>query len=324
MAPPQRLVSVVIATYNTGDYLPLAVRSALDQTYPMVDIHVVDDGSTDGTRQAMEQFRDHPSVKYYYQSNQGQAKARNKGIRESQGEYIAFLDADDVWMPRKLEKQLPLLESSERIGVAYSLRTFIDESGNVLPTPTVECHRGKITARLLVDNCVGFSTSVVRRECLDKLGGFDESLAVSDDHELWLRVSTKYDFEFLEESTSWYRVWPHQISTNYMKRFEYRSKIIERFLRQHPNVIDEATISEAWARAYLGRGYGSARIEGRRFEALMDFICALRFRPTCPVTWKEILKLPIRKFYRGAPMGALLNDGLSYFGWSGRSPTERR
>jgi len=278
----------------------------------MVEIHVVDDGSTDGTRQAMEQFRGHPSVKYHYQSNQGPASARNKGICESQGEYIAFLDADDVWMPRKLEKQLPLLESSDSTGVAYSRRTFIDESGNVLPTPRVDCRRGTITARLLVDNFVGFSTSVVRRKCLETLGGFDDSLADSEDHELWLRVSTKYDFDFLEESTSWYRVWSRQLSTNYMKRFEYRVKIIERFLRQHPNVIDEATINEAWARTYVGRGYCSARTEGRRMEALMDFISALRFRPTCPLAWKEILKLPIRNFYRGEPLK------------NGQAPTERR
>jgi len=290
----------------------------------MVEIHVVDDGSTDGTRQAMEQFRGHPSVKYHYQANQGQASARNKGIRESQGEYIAFLDADDVWMPRKLEKQLPLLESSDTTGVAYSLRTFIDENGNVLPTPTVDCHRGKVTARLLVDNFVGFSTSVVRRACLEKVGGFDESLAVSDDHDLWLRISTECDFDFLKESTSWYRVWPRQISTNYVKRFEYRVKIIERFLRQHPNAIDEATVNEAWARAYMGRGYCSARIEGRRVAALMDFISALRFRPTCALAWKEILKLPMRTFYHSVLTGALLKDGLSYFGWPSRSPAERR
>lgn len=301
MAPAQKLVSVVIATYNTGEYLPLAVRSALEQTYPMVEIHVVDDGSTDGTRQALEHFTGNPRITYHYQPNQGQARARNKGICESQGEYIAFLDADDVWMPGKLEKQLPLLEGSERIGVAYSRSTLIDERGHVLPTPKTDCYRGNVTARMLAHNFVGFSTSVVRRECFEKLGGFDESFAMGDDYELWLRLSTKYEFDYLEESTAYYRVWPRQLSKNFRKRFECRIKMIERFLRQHPHVIDEATINEAWARAYMGRGYYSARVEGKRVEALMDYISALRRRPTWSMPWKEILKLLITPIYRSEP-----------------------
>ena len=90
------LVSVVIATYNMADYLPLAVRSVLDQTYGNVEVVVVDDGSTDRTLDAIEAFRDNPRVKYLVQSNSGQAAAKNHGVRESSGSYIAFLDADDM------------------------------------------------------------------------------------------------------------------------------------------------------------------------------------------------------------------------------------
>lgn len=302
MTQRQKLVSVVIATHNAAPYLPLAIRSALEQTSPVTEIHVVDDGSTDGTRQAMEPFRDHPGIIYHYQAKRGQASAKNAGIRASRGDYVAFLDADDVWMPRKLERQLPLFDRSDRIGVVHSRRTFIDQHGDILPTPPLDFHRGTVTARLLVANFVGFSTAVVRRECFEQLGGFDEAQAMGDDHDMWLRISTKYDFDYLEESTSYYRVWPRQLSNDYMKRFECRMALMQRFLRQHPSAIDEETIKEAWATAYVGRGYQSARIEGKRFEAFRDFLCALRFRPLWPLAWKELLKLLIRNVYQPRPL----------------------
>src|SRR5258706_7912213 len=96
------LVSVVIATYNMARYLPLAVRSALDQTYKNIEVLVVNDGSTDDTQSVMAPFLNDPRVKYYTQENKGQAGTKNRGIRQSKGDYIAFLDADDMWALNKL------------------------------------------------------------------------------------------------------------------------------------------------------------------------------------------------------------------------------
>src|SRR5258705_11081136 len=102
------LVSVVIATYNMARYLPLAVRAALDQKYKNIEVLVVNDGSTDDTQCVMAPFLDDSRVRYYTQKNKGQAAAKNRGIHESRGDYIAFLDADDMWALDKLEVQLPL------------------------------------------------------------------------------------------------------------------------------------------------------------------------------------------------------------------------
>src|SRR3954469_14607922 len=114
------LVSVVIATYNTARYLPLAIRSALAQTYAPLEIHVVDDGSTDRTQEVLQEFRRDRRIIVHQQPNRGQAAAKNRGIAASRGSLVAFLDADDLWHADKLATQVPLLLADPRAGVIYS------------------------------------------------------------------------------------------------------------------------------------------------------------------------------------------------------------
>lgn len=288
------LVSVVIATYNMAQYLPLAVQSVLNQTFPNLEINVVDDGSTDNTREVIEQFSSDPRVHYHYQRNTGQAAAKNKGIQESKGDFIAFLDADDIWMPQKLEKQLPLFGASKNVGVVYSTITYINEKGEILTTPKVNCYRGRITGRLLVENFVSFNTSIVRRECFESFGLFDESLPMGIDYDLWLRMSTKYEFDYVEEPTIYYRIWPGQMSKNYVKRYECGIKIMERVFKQHPGIVDKGIVKEAWAHTYVGRGNCWFNFEKDRTKALNDYLQALKYKITYIPAWKGIAKLFFR------------------------------
>lgn len=287
------LVSVVIATYNMGKYLPFAVRSVLEQTYTHLEIHVVDDGSTDNTSEEIKQFTNDPRVHYHYQTNKGQASAKNKGIQESKGDFIAFLDADDMWMPQKLEKQLPLFGASKNVGVVYSNFRYINENGEMLTTPKLNCYRGKITGRLLVENFVPFNTTIVRRECFDEIGTFDESLSMGIDYDLWLRMSTKYEFDYIEEPTIYYRIWPGQMSKNYAKRYECAVKIMNKFLEQNPDIVNKKTIDEAWAHTYVGRGNCWFNFERDRTKALKDYLQALKHKMTYMPAWKGIVKLLI-------------------------------
>jgi glycosyltransferase involved in cell wall biosynthesis len=126
------LVSVVIASYNMAAYLPLTVKSVLDQVYRNIEVIIIDDGSTDGTKEAVRPYLDDPRVKYLFQENKGQAAAKNYGIRESRGEYVAFLDGDDMWVSEKLEQQMPLFLHSKDVGVVYSRVLYIDETGKEL------------------------------------------------------------------------------------------------------------------------------------------------------------------------------------------------
>jgi glycosyltransferase involved in cell wall biosynthesis len=280
------LVSVVIATYNMARFLPLALRSALDQSYENMEVLVIDDGSQDDTQAAMAPFRGDHRVRYIFQQNGGQASAKNHGIRQAQGEYVAFLDADDLWTPDKLERQMPLFLRSPAVGIVYSRVACIDEAGRELRIEGYDLFRGRVSGPLLISNFIGFGTSVVRKECFDRLGSFDESIGMGIDYDLWLRFSTQYEFDYVDRPLLRYREWPGQMSRNWRVRYLNGIAIMKNFLRNFPDVVDQRTVNEAWAHTYTGFGY-CAR-ESRRTEALGLYLRALRFRPAYVPAWKGI------------------------------------
>jgi glycosyltransferase involved in cell wall biosynthesis len=275
-------------------FVPLAIESVLRQTVRDLELHVVDDGSTDSTRDEVKKFVADRRFKFHSQEHQSKAAAVNSGILACQSDYIAFLDADDVWMQQKLEKQLPLFQRSENIGVVYSGFKYIDENGQFLPTPAVRCYSGRITARLFVENFVGYNTVVLRRKCFDTTGMFDELLPMGIDYDLWLRMSTKYEFSYLNEPTILYRIWPGQMSRNYEKRHEYDIKIKKNFLDRNPNLIGRSTVNEGWAHTYVQRGKSRAESMKNRWEVVSDYINALKFLPTYMPAWKAIGRILVR------------------------------
>src|SRR6185437_8958866 len=126
-------VSVVIATYNMGRYLPQAVRSVLEQSYPNVEVQIIDDGSSDDTAEVVQQWGEDVRVRVHRQANAGQARAKNEGIARTTGPFVAFLDADDTWLPGKLTRQMPLFADRPQVGVVYSDYVRMDEEGLPLP-----------------------------------------------------------------------------------------------------------------------------------------------------------------------------------------------
>src|SRR5438309_462994 len=142
------LVSVVIATYNMGRYLPQAVQSVLGQSYANVDLQIVDDGSTDDTPAILRRWDGHPRVRLYSQANAGKARAMNQGVALSGGSFIAFLDADDVWLPEKLSRQMPLFAARSEVGVVYSDYERMDGAGAPLPKGPTHLHRGRVSGPL--------------------------------------------------------------------------------------------------------------------------------------------------------------------------------
>jgi len=282
------LVSVVVATYNMAAYLPLAVQSALGQTYGNVEVLVVDDGSTDCTRNAVEPFLEDRRVRYLYQQNRGQAAAKNHGVRESRGEYVAFLDADDMWAPEKLELQIPLFSASALTGVVFSRVVYIDESGAELRIADNELFRGCVTGPLLIRNFIGFGSSVVRKECFARLGGFDEAIRMGIDYDLWLRFSTEYEFDFVDRALLRYRIWSGQMSKNCKSRYLSGIAIMHRFLERFPNRIDKETEREAWAHTYVGYGECLRQVEPGVGPALRSYWRALQYQPTYFPAWRAI------------------------------------
>lgn len=288
-ATPDR-VSVVIATFNMGRYLPQAVQSVLEQSYPNVEVQIIDDGSSDDTAQVVQQWREDVRVRVHRQANAGQARAKNEGIARSTGQFVAFLDADDTWLPGKLARQMPLFVDRPQVGVVYSDYVRMDEKGLPLPKGTTRMYRGRVSGPLLVDNFVSFPSAIVRRECFAQHGVFDESLSMGIDYELWLRLSAHWEFDFVPEATVRYRIWSGQMSRNYRGRYEAGIGIMQRFIDGRPAVVSKGQVREAWAHTYTGRGNTILWQEGDRRAAFRDYLRALSFRLGYWPAWRSMLR----------------------------------
>ena len=201
-------VSVVIPTYNYGRFIKEAIDSVLKQSWPAIEVVVVDDGSTDETRSVVESFDGR--VRYLKQENAGVCAARNRGVSESKGDLIAFLDADDMWEPAKVEKQLAKFDADPEIGLVHcGLREFDSETSETVST-RVEGQEGSVADELLLWERpavnVSGSSVMVRREVFDAVGGFDEQLKVGEDWDFCYRIARKYKIGFVREPLVNYRV----------------------------------------------------------------------------------------------------------------------
>jgi glycosyltransferase involved in cell wall biosynthesis len=219
-AGPPPLVSVVIPTYNYGRYLAQALDSALAQTYPHVEVIVVDDGSTDDSAAVATKYGS--PVRWYRQQNQGVSAARNRGIQEAKGELVAFLDADDAWHPDKLARQVALL-LKPAVGLVYTGLHYIDAAGDILATD-LSGRRGRVLREhaLLRGATVlaGGSTALVRRGCFERAGLFDPDLTTSADWDMWRRIACHYEIEVVREPLVYYRQHPSAMHLN-VERFEH-------------------------------------------------------------------------------------------------------
>lgn len=287
------LVSVVIATYNMAKYLGEAVESVLSQTYTNVEIIIVDDGSTDDTSALVTRWANDRRVRCIRQRNLGQSRAKNQGISLAAGEYVAFLDADDRWTPRKLEQQIVLFNEHPDVAVVYSDKQLIDEYGDKLKGGEAKCPQGRITSDLLVDNYVNFGSAVVRREVLEEFGGFDETLPMSIDYDLWLRISTVYEFRCVEEPLLEYRIWSGQMSHKTLERSDCVLAILDKLELQNSPVISAKSLAGARSSTYVTRAYGQLAAGNGYLCALSEVGRALFLDPFSRRAWKCAVKIAI-------------------------------
>ncbi|MFH1369907.1 MAG: glycosyltransferase [Planctomycetota bacterium] len=192
-------VSICIPTYNRKRYLEEAVQSCFAQTYKDYEVVIVDDGSADGTEEMIKNYG--RKVRYYWQENAGDAAARNKLIELAKGQYVTFLDSDDLLVPDALERMVMAAESESEPVVVYGPYIRIDEHGNVTGRCKRKLRTGFITRYLFEDILVHSCGSMFPARLLRSEGGFDTSLPVCSDYDLWLRLSTKYRFIALKEPT---------------------------------------------------------------------------------------------------------------------------
>lgn len=194
----QSKVSVIIPTYNRLSLLKKAIESVLTQTYTNFEIVVIDDGSSDGTREYLLSLNDPRIKSILLYTNRGPNAARNAGIRKAEGRYIAFLDDDDEWLSDKLEKQVNIFKHNN-IGIVYSAAIISLKNENIEYETTPEA-KGKLFNELLLSNVIGStSTVILRSELLSKHGMFNEKMPSMEDYELWLRLSKHTEVDFVKE-----------------------------------------------------------------------------------------------------------------------------
>ncbi|MCS7208439.1 MAG: glycosyltransferase [Fimbriimonadales bacterium] len=288
-------VSVLIPSYNHAQFLPATLESVFQQTFTDYEIVVVDDGSTDNSVAILQSYG--ARVRLFVQPNRGTYPTLNRCIAESQGEYLAILNSDDLWMPTKLEKQLALLEANSKVGLVHTGGRFIDAHGQVLSrnplgfewprTPT-----GNVIELLVRCNQIIISSVLARRECFERLGGFREDLYGSGDWEMWFRVALEYDIGYIDEPLTMYRV--HGCNASFQRRRVYEDDVKVRTESIHAcesrlwqRATDPKAMRLALAHSYACLGTAYALL-GDRENARRAYLRSLRLYP---LRFKSLLRL---------------------------------
>jgi glycosyltransferase involved in cell wall biosynthesis len=268
-------VSVIIPTHNRAHFLRGAILSVLNQTFQDFEIIVVDDASTDNTSEVVAAFNDERIRFLRHDTNKGGSAARNTGILNSQCDYIAFLDDDDEWLPEKLGKQMDiLLASPPDVGGVYTGYVMVDRASGRVIDQRLPTKRGDLSKDLLISNCIGGTSSVLlRKNCLQKVGLFDENLPRSQDFDLWLRIANVFLFEYVPEPLYKYYIHENRISTN----LDVLSRGLEIVAKKYKDLPLSKT---AYSKEYMSLGVmfclaGNAK-EGRK--ALVKSIKMAPFR----------------------------------------------
>ncbi|PPR53565.1 MAG: Chondroitin synthase [Alphaproteobacteria bacterium MarineAlpha5_Bin6] len=201
-------VSIIIPAFNKYELTRITINSILNQTYKNIEIILVDDGSTDFTYKLKEEFND--SIKYIYTKNNGASAARNIGILESKGDYLAFIDCDDIYEPEKIEKSIEVLKNNSSFDFIYSNVFFIDKKGNKINHDSYTQNHpgsGSIGKRILLsDFTITNSTLVLKKSCLNSVSGFDENIFIAADRDFILRLALKFKAFYIPQKLTGYRI----------------------------------------------------------------------------------------------------------------------
>jgi glycosyltransferase involved in cell wall biosynthesis len=283
-------VSVVIPTYNRSKLLRMAVDSVLAQTYPHIEVIVVDDGSTDDTAEVMAQYAGR--VTYLRQANEGVAAARNGGIRAASGDYVTCLDDDDLILPTKIERQVQVLASRPGVGLVHCRFYFADEDGNYLHKVGL-LPEGEVLHKLVHSNFVWASAPLIPRRCFDQVGLFDEEIpSVVADWDMWLRIAQAgFPFACVQEPLGAYRIHSDGMMSNVAELEHGIFAVLEKvFSNSHVPAEVTALKEEAYGsiRFWVGCRYYDA---GQWDDGRRNLATALALRPHLLGQPEELLRL---------------------------------
>lgn len=290
-------ISVVIPTHNYGAFVGRAIQSVLDQTQRVHELVVVDDGSTDNTADVLADFA--PRITALTTQGVGVSAARNLGARHTSGDYLAFLDADDAWLPTKLERQLPLFGDVPNVGAVGCANTVYASNGDVIrtryfPNPADDA-RQRLHDVIRKTSWMGSSNSgvLMKREVWDALGGFDETLVSAEDWDLWMRLAARWTFRNVH--TVLCHIEFHRTGTfrdpDRMARGQWAA--YAKAKARWPQQFDDAT--DRAVRAGIERDIAGECANGIAWlRALRHYGASLQLQPRQPDVWKACARTAFR------------------------------
>lgn len=247
------MISVIIPTYNRGKTLPRAIDSVLNQTHSDFELIIVDDGSKDDTENIVKNIKDHRITYLKHEVNSGgPARPKNTGIKKSKGNYIAFLDSDDEWMPEKLEKQLKKFnDGSDNLAIVGCDVLDINQENGRESVYTIPRSSKDKSLRMILKKCFIHSTSsvLIKARLLNKVGNFDEKMEVSEDWDLWIRILKSYSFDFVPEPLFMYYIHDDNISTGQSSK---KAAVLEYMLHKHINLYKKHKKAYGEMLQYIG------------------------------------------------------------------------
>lgn len=282
--PP--LVSVVIPVFNGASFIARAVGSVLAQTCTDVEIIIVDDGSTDNTQAVLGQMAQTSAIICLHQNNAGPAQARNTGIQSAKGEYLGFLDCDDIWFPEKLEAQLAILRGKSQPGLVHCNYEVIDPTGRVIQHAKAGQSRDALHQAFTGGQAPLLSTILLSRTLLEQIGGFDSDLWVSEDSDFILRLYEMTTFECVDQVLVHKFQQVPRVEDSSGNEGSYREKVLrsrERFLtrvqnRPTLNQRQVRALNREWSSFYVMKGAFEER-QGRWTAARQQYLAAIQKEP---------------------------------------------
>ncbi len=295
------LISVIIPVYNGEKTIHETIKSVLNQTFSNFELIIVNDGSQDSTLEVISTIQD-PRIKVYSYSNAGLAATRNRGISLAKGEYISFIDADDLWTVDKLESQLKALQENPKAAVAYSWTEHIDESSQLFRSGPQQTFNGDVYARLLLEDFIGNgSNPLIRAQAFDEVGNFDESLFAVEDWDMWLRLASRYHFVAVPYPQILYRMSINSMSSDVRKMEEASLRVIERAVAAAPETIGhlrQASLGNRY-KFLTWKALDGTPEQRRALTALRLLWHMIKNDPPLlykRIVWKVVLKIAIALF----------------------------
>ncbi len=296
------VVSVVIPNYNHAKYISDAIASVLNQTFRDFEIIVVDDGSTDDSREVVARFGD--GVRYIWQANSGLSAARNTGIAQARGEFIGVLDADDLYEPDFMSVLVPILQADPEAEAVYCGYRFVDGSNQPLPQVEARFISPDHLFQALADgNFLVPESILVRKQCYDKVGLFDVNFRACEDVDMWLRITKQYKVLGVTNILTRHRILPNSMSADPTRQAENRLAVIQKHFGSKPSAEGEWTEPQrrAYGQAYLASSveYLQARMIERAYESFCNMAMASPTLLTKLNTFYELACGEQPKGYRG-------------------------